>query len=203
MGSEQTIVVRVGAKKAKAKALLETEEIFVRSDAIKLKIPFQSIRSLSAKDGTLVIKHGKSDEVRLELGAHAETWKHKIENPKGRIDKLGVKSGQRVAIVGVDDASFEKEVRDRGAEIVAAKKSVDVLFFGLASPADLKRLATMEKVIARDGSIWTIRAKGKDTPVSEMAAMAAGKAAGLVDVKVMKFSETHTAAKWVIPVAKR
>ena len=31
----------------------------------------------------------------------------------------------------------------------------------------------------------------------------AGKAAGLVDVKVVRFSETHTAEKLVIPVARR
>jgi hypothetical protein len=31
----------------------------------------------------------------------------------------------------------------------------------------------------------------------------AGKAAGLVDVKVARFSETHTAEKFVVPVAKR
>ena len=31
--------------------------------------------------------------------------------------------------------------------------------------------------------------------------MAAGKAAGLVDVKVVGFSPTHTAEKFVIPVA--
>ena len=33
--------------------------------------------------------------------------------------------------------------------------------------------------------------------------MAAGKRAGLVDVKVVSFSETLTAEKFVIPVAKR
>jgi hypothetical protein len=33
--------------------------------------------------------------------------------------------------------------------------------------------------------------------------MEAGHAAGLVDVKVVAFSETHTAEKFVIPVAKR
>jgi hypothetical protein len=203
MGSEQTIVVRVGAKKAKAKALLETEEIYVRSDEIRLKIPFKSIRSLVAKDGTLIVRHGKSDEVRLELGAHAEKWKQKIENPKGRLEKLGVKAGQRVALVGVDDDAFEEELRACGAEIVAPKKDVQVLFVGLASEADLKKLASMQRVIARDGAIWTIRAKGSDAPVGEMKLMAAGRGAGLVDLKVMKFSETHTAAKWVIPVAKR
>jgi hypothetical protein len=33
--------------------------------------------------------------------------------------------------------------------------------------------------------------------------MRAGKAAGLVDVKVVRFSEVHTAQKFVIPVANR
>ncbi len=33
--------------------------------------------------------------------------------------------------------------------------------------------------------------------------MDAGKAAGLVDVKVVSFSPTHTAEKFVIPIAKR
>ena len=203
MGSELTCVACIGAKKAKCKALLETEEIVLRGGELRLKIPFPSIRSLSAKDGTLIVRHGKSDEVQLELGAQAEKWKEKIENPRSRVDKLGVKAGQRVAIVGVDDASLEKELRARGAEIVAAKKDVDVLFLGLGSESDLKKLAAMQKSIARDGAIWTIRVKGKDAPVSEAKAMAAGKGAGLVDVKVAKFSETCTAEKWVIPVAKR
>jgi hypothetical protein len=33
--------------------------------------------------------------------------------------------------------------------------------------------------------------------------MRAGKEAGLVDVKVVRFSETHTAEKFVIPRARR
>jgi hypothetical protein len=33
--------------------------------------------------------------------------------------------------------------------------------------------------------------------------MRAGKLAGLVDVKVARFSDTHTAEKFVIPVARR
>ena len=33
--------------------------------------------------------------------------------------------------------------------------------------------------------------------------MTAGEAAGLVDVKVVRFSDTHTALKFVIPKARR
>jgi hypothetical protein len=50
--------------------------------------------------------------------------------------------------------------------------------------------------------IWAITPKGKDG-IAEAAVVAAGKAAGLVDVKVAAFSPTHTAAKFVIPKAQR
>ena len=50
--------------------------------------------------------------------------------------------------------------------------------------------------------IWTLRPKGsKDLTEQEM--MRAGQTAGLVDVKVVSFSETLTAEKFVVPVAHR
>jgi hypothetical protein len=50
--------------------------------------------------------------------------------------------------------------------------------------------------------IWTLRPKGsRDLTESEM--MRAGKDAGLVDVKVVSFSDTLTAEKFVVPVARR
>jgi hypothetical protein len=47
-----------------------------------------------------------------------------------------------------------------------------------------------------------VRPKGSKA-ITEAETMAAGKRAGLVDVKVVSFSETHTAEKFVIPVAAR
>jgi len=47
-----------------------------------------------------------------------------------------------------------------------------------------------------------VNPKGVKT-ITEAEVLAAGKKAGLVDVKVVKFSETHTAHKFVIPKAKR
>jgi hypothetical protein len=52
------------------------------------------------------------------------------------------------------------------------------------------------------GALWTIRPKGRKE-ISEAAVMAAGRAAGLVDVKVVSCSPTHTAEKFVIPLRKR
>ena len=53
-----------------------------------------------------------------------------------------------------------------------------------------------------NGALWVIRPKGRPE-ISEKAVMAAGKAAGLVDVKVVSFSPTHTAEKFVIPLSQR
>ena len=42
-----------------------------------------------------------------------------------------------------------------------------------------------------------------DALITEMEVMKAGKAAGLVDVKVVRYSDTHTAEKYVIPLRLR
>jgi hypothetical protein len=53
---------------------------------------------------------------------------------------------------------------------------------------------------------WTLRVaiRPKGSPaISESEVMASGKDAGLVDVKVVSFSATHTAEKFVIPRSAR
>jgi hypothetical protein len=63
-------------------------------------------------------------------------------------------------------------------------------------------LEPLVSTIKRNGAIWVVYPKGKKH-VTEGDVMAAGKEAGLVDVKIVSFSDTHSALKFVIPVAKR
>jgi hypothetical protein len=81
-------------------------------------------------------------------------------------------------------------------------KHSDAIFFGVTKAAELARLEKLKGSLEPNGALWTIRPKGRPE-ISESATMAAGKAAGLVDVKVVAFSPTHTAEKFVIPVARR
>ncbi len=60
----------------------------------------------------------------------------------------------------------------------------------------------MREKLASAGAIWVVRPKGVAT-ISEKDVMSEARAAGLVDVKVVKLSETHTAEKLVIPKASR
>jgi hypothetical protein len=60
----------------------------------------------------------------------------------------------------------------------------------------------LKRSLKPNGALWVIRPKGRPE-ITESAVMVAGQAAGLVDVKVVSFSATHTAEKFVIPIKDR
>lgn len=204
MGREATCTVRVGRKTATGKALLETRELIFRGDGLRLKIPFAEIRAVAVRRGTLSVR-GPDGEVRLELGAEAAAWAGKIKSPPSRLDKLGVKPGLKVSLVGGLEPAFIEELRARTEDVSQGRprSGSDLLFYAVEAPADLERLAGLKKSLQPAGALWVVRAKGPAAKVSESAVMAAGKAAGLVDTKVVAFSATHTAERLVIPVARR
>ena len=57
--------------------------------------------------------------------------------------------------------------------------------------------------IKPNGAIWVVSPKGKGAAIKDTDVMSAAKASGLVDTKVVSFSDTHTSLKLVIPVANR
>ncbi len=122
---------------------------------------------------------------------------HKSYDHKSRAEKLGLRPGHTALVVGIADPHFIAELQQHGVRISSTAPS-DLIFCGVESRAALSALPGLAKRMKRDGALWTIRPKGSPH-VSEADVMKAGKAAGLVDVKVVRFSETHTAEKFVIP----
>ena len=112
-------------------------------------------------------------------------------NPPSRLDKLGVKTGMAVLAAGA--------VHDDLLQEVASK---DVLLYGADRREALERLPQLKRALKQNGALWIIRPKGSQA-ITESEVMAAGKKAGLVDVKVVSFSPTHTAEKFVIPRTAR
>jgi hypothetical protein len=84
-----------------------------------------------------------------------------------------------------------------------ARKDSDLVFYGVTRPADLDRLDALRKTIKPAGMIWVVRLKGDGATVKETDIIIAAKAQGLVDVKVVSLSETQSALKLVIPLARR
>lgn len=202
MGLEVRCSVSFSGQSSEGKAYLETDTLLFRGD-FRLEISFKSIRSVEMEDEMLKVAF--PDGVALfHLGPQAGKWAEKIRNPKSLIDKLGVKPDSIVSIVEVQDQSFRTELRERAKECSEdqAKKGSDLVFLGVETLSDLKKLKTLVKAIKKEGAIWTISPKGK-SGMKESEIMAAAKEAGLVAVKVARFSETHTANKFVIPVSRR
>ena len=123
---------------------------------------------------------------------------------RSRVEKLGIKPGSDVLLLGIEkDKAFVKELRTAGAAIrTAGSKAADMIFATFGHRDDLRRLPPLVPRLKPNGVLWTLRPKGsKDLTEAEM--MRAGQNAGLVDVKVVSFSEVLTAEKFVIPIAKR
>jgi hypothetical protein len=204
LGSDASCTLTIDGKTLRGTAQLETRELVFRGP-LRLVIPLAAVSSAVAKSSTLHVTFGDR-RASFEIGPQAERWARRITNPPSRLDKLGVKAGMSVAVMGVGDADFLAELAGRGAVVIrrAPSKSAPAhaVFFGATRTAALDRLAALSTVIQPDGAIWVVRPKG-DPRISERDTMAAGKRAGLVDVKVVSFSETHTAEKFVIPVARR
>lgn len=180
---------------------LETDYVLFRGD-FRVKLPLAAITGVAASDGALSLKTADGT-LALALGAAADKWATKIASPKSRVEKLGVRSGARVSVIGVDDTAFLDELKAAGADVsTRARQDSSQIYVAIKSAKDLARFKALLPSLARDGAIWAIRRKGM-ADASEAATMAAGKAAGLVDVKVARFSETHTAEKFVRPLATR
>ena len=202
MGAEAKCTLTVGRTKSEGKALLETEALIFRGGETRLSIPYTQMSSVDAKDGVLRVRH-PGGTAAFALGTAAAKWADRIRNPPSRADKLGIKAGHRVVIDGVKDAALRDEVELRGAKVVARSAAdVDVMFYAANDRAALDSLRALQQALKPDGAIWVVRPKGS-AAISEADVMKAGKASGLVDVKVVRFSDTHTAEKFVIPVRNR
>jgi hypothetical protein len=120
------------------------------------------------------------------------------------LDKLGVKPGHRVALIGTFDAGFVEQLRARGASVSRRiVRDADQIYFAANTHKDLTKIATLRKSLRKDGSFWVVRPKGPKTTVTEAGTLQAGLDAGLVDVKVVAFSATHSAAKFVYRLTDR
>ena len=202
MGNEVTCTVRFGRQESTGKALLETSEILFRGD-FRLKIPFGEMKSVKAADGELLLEFPGGKAVFV-LGAQAEKWAHKILHPKTPFEKLGVKEGQKVSALAIADSGFLKQLKDRVGQLATGKSlnDCDVLFFGAETASELANIKKLMAFLKKDGALWIVYPKGQKV-ITEGDVLAAGRKAGLKDIKVVGFSETHTALKFVLPLAKR
>jgi hypothetical protein len=140
----------------------------------------------------------------FRLGAASEKWCDKILHPKSRIEKLGVKPGAKVALLGVFDAEFLRELGSLTRTVSKGKavSDSDWIFFAADSKEDLAALRKISKSMQGATALWIVYPK-RQNYITENDVLAAGRKTGLKDVKVVGFSLTHTALKFVVPLEMR
>jgi DUF3052 family protein len=201
MGREANCVAQFDGQRSTGKLQLETDDLRFKGE-FRLKILLKQIEKATAQAGTLTVKWPEGS-ARFELGDAAAKWADRINNPKSLLDKLGVKAGQVVSVIGIDDEEFLRDLRKHSPDFAReTRKGSDLVFYRADTPADLKQVAKLKSSLKPDGALWIVSPK-KRPEIVDTVVMAAGKAAGLVDVKVVRFSETYTALKFVIPKDKR
>jgi hypothetical protein len=212
MGSELRCRVRFGKQESEGKALLETSEIIFRGD-FRLKIPFATIQSAKVVNDDLQLRWAEG-MASFELGAAtAAKWREKILHPKSRIEKLGVKAGAKVALIGFGkaDEALLDEIKERTRQITKMAKGdfkpdTDWIFLKAETKKELAQLSGISKGMRGAAALWIVFPKGHpkgEEKITEGDVLSAGRATGLKDVKVVGFSPTHTALKFVIPVSGR
>jgi hypothetical protein len=206
MGQERESTLRLGRRRIEGEALLETAEIIFRpvDGSKRLKFAFSDIvKSVKAVDGELRF-HTEEGPAVLELGPAADKWAERILHPKSRAEKLGVKSGMQVSLVGKFDADFQKELSIATKNVSKAKISAEseLIFVGIESSDGLGDITKFAKSVKGAAGLWVVYPKGKKE-ITETDVIGAGRKTGLKDVKVVGFSPTHTALKFVLPLEKR
>lgn len=203
MGAESKCTLTFGKTKAEGTALLETDALIFRGGDVRLSVPYKTIKSVASKDGDLRVTFPDGVAV-FAIGAAAAKWADKIRNPPSRLDKLGVKADHVVIVLGVKDPDFRAELAERTTHVsTRLAGEADIIFLGAERlETVVNTLVSAIRHLRRGGAIWIVRPKGRPE-ISERDVMQAGKDAGLVDIKVARFSDTHTAEKFVVPVAAR
>jgi len=202
MGQDVHCIATWNGRRSIGTASLETDDILFRGE-FRLRIPFKTVTDLTSEEGRLTVTIAEGTAI-FNLGVRAQPWAERIRNPKGVLDKLGIKPEMAVSVLGVGDEWFLDELTARVEDLHVGKvaRSSDVIIAAISTPKNLTLFEKLQGSLKKDGAIWAVRPKGVPA-VSEATVMNAARDAGLVDVKVVRFSDTHTAEKFVRPKLAR
>ncbi|MBL8613667.1 MAG: hypothetical protein JNL38_40380 [Myxococcales bacterium] len=205
MGQEIATTLTLGRKKLTGTALLESGEVIFRGEARHV-FRAKGMSRIAAEDGALVLE-GEHGVARIALGPKAAVWAAKLNSPPSRLDKAGLSklagAGVVVVVIGEPDAAFARELGAIGATVKARAKSAPFAFVFAGDAAKCRAgVKSARAMIAEDGAIWVVYPRGQRS-FTENDVLATGRSLGLKDVKVMRFSDTDTALKFVVPLDAR
>ena len=124
---------------------------------------------------------------------------------RGLLDKLGIKEGARVVVLGDFEAAFMNLLLTRTTDVSTRRTRgpCDVVLMRARDAASLRRLRALKEWIEPNGAIWVVRTKGPGAPLKDTDLIQAGLDAGLVDNKIASFSDSEGAMRFVFRLRDR
>jgi len=202
MGREARTDYIASRERVAVKAHLDTAAVQLTGGK-KLTVPFASIKSVIAAGEDLKID-AKDACFALRLGEkEAALWAKKILNPPSLADKLGIKDGASLLLIGgriaeLDEAAARASSVVRAASLAAAKgkfAKADIAALALDPPSAGKEIASVAKLLPEKTALWLVYRKGTKPNGDDIIGHA--RAAGLKDTKVARVSETHAGLRFI------
>jgi hypothetical protein len=146
-------------------------------------------------------RHGFATKPRYRVEAPGSA---SVRPPGSALDRLGISSGMRVALVGTCDEDVVRLVREATTNVTSMlpREPVDVLVYQADGVFALRRLAELMSCIQRDGTLWILWPRG-DSGIGQSHVRHAGLDAGMVDVMVASISERLSGLKFVYRLRDR
>ncbi len=192
MGREARTEVRSAKLKGEARVHLDSEMLAI-GPPFRLKLALGGLGASAGKDG-LTLTNGAERILIAMSEKEAAVWTKSILNPPSLADKLGVKPGVTVALVGA--LPDEIVAASKGATVLKTlpRKLDALLTITAVKSLETKPLAALAAALPPKGAVWLVYEKGV---LKGDALIFAARDAGLKDTKVARISETHAGLRFI------
>lgn len=193
--------VTVGGTKVKVQGDFGSDHVTF-SGGRRGQVKYSTIEVVGTGKGVLRIRVD-GNMMEFDLGDKVERIAAKIRKPPSRLDKMGLKLGMAIDLIGEAPMDFLKELDARGIESATTVEDGMVARIAFAPEAEaLLEIPAWTQGLADDTALWIVFPKGGHQ-IRELDVIGAGREAGMKDVKVVRFNDKLTALKFVVPVADR
>lgn len=202
MGQEFDGTVTVGGQKVAVRGDFGSDRVRF-SGGRRGDVPYKQVQVLSTSKGILRIR-ADGVELQFPVGPNVDRLANKIRSPTTRLEKLGVKPGLSTVLLGKFETAFLAELDGVLSDWQTSlpDEPVDLLFVSARTLDDLADIQAFAAAIKPDGSLWIVYPKAK-REIPEKTVLDTGRAAGLKDMKVARFTEKLTALRFMRPLADR